>query len=49
MPMEALVVETALESPEFLTPIRPNPQQSAPLLEALADYLAAGTVAFSTP
>ena len=34
------------------TPIRPalaNPQHSAPMLDALQDYLAAGTVAFSTP
>ena len=47
--MEALVADPAPELPAHLTPARPNPQQSAPMLEALEDYLAAGTVAFSTP
>ncbi len=47
--MEALVADPTPELPAHLTPARPNPQQSAPMLEALEDYLAAGTVAFSTP
>jgi arginine/lysine/ornithine decarboxylase len=47
--MEAVIAESTLETPELVTPVRTNPQQSAPMLEALADYLAAGTVAFSTP
>lgn len=47
--MNVLAADPVLESTPILTPIWPNPQQSAPLLEALEDYLSAGTVSFSTP
>jgi len=47
--MEALAVDHKLESLELLAPMRSNPQQRAPLLEALEEYLSTGTIAFSTP
>jgi arginine/lysine/ornithine decarboxylase len=47
--MELVTVDFTSNSLAPRTAAGPNPQQSAPLLEALQDHLAAGTVAFSTP
>jgi arginine/lysine/ornithine decarboxylase len=46
---DAKVELVVLPDPEPTRPAIVNPQHAAPLLEALEAYLAAGTVAFSTP
>jgi lysine decarboxylase len=47
--MDALPANPAPESLALLSPVWPNPQQAAPLVDVIEEYLATGTVAFSTP